>query len=116
MSKHVHRLRQHTYTKGPQKGRVIYFCQLPGCKVKIDRELALGEQTRCHRCDTPFTMNEASIRLVKPHCLDCTRRKNDKPKVDAVKGLSTIKERLASPDLKRIEVGGSISVVEDDLL
>lgn len=56
-------------------GNTIFFCTLPDCNKKISIALALGKKCICWRCDTPFIMNEYSLRLAKPHCDDCHKSK-----------------------------------------
>lgn len=56
-------------------GNTIFFCTLPDCNKKISIALALGKKCICWRCDTPFIMNEYSLRLAKPHCDDCHKPK-----------------------------------------
>lgn len=41
------------------------------CPFKVDVPLALGKVVLCHVCDLPFTMNEYSVKLAKPHCTSC---------------------------------------------
>lgn len=68
---HTHKLRRHTYTTGNQ----VYFCTLDDCGYKIDCGLALGKSSLCNRCGQPFILTELSIRLAKPHCEACSKRK-----------------------------------------
>lgn len=69
--KHVHKLKRHKYKNGEH----IYFC-VNDCKFKVNTKLALGTTTECWKCKQPFSMNEYSIRLDKPHCPNCTKRKD----------------------------------------
>jgi len=57
----------------------MFFCTLPDCDYKVAVKLALGKRCICNRCDKPFILNEYSIRLVKPHCDECHKSRNDKP-------------------------------------
>lgn len=70
-SSHVHKLKRHKYPSG----NAVYFCTLPDCHFKIDVPLALGKRTLCNICDREFFMNEYTIKLAKPHCVDCGRVK-----------------------------------------
>lgn len=73
MSKHVHKLRRHKY----KTGSIIYFCVLD-CNFKISPALAIGKTSICWICDLPFSMNDYSIRLARPHCPNCHKPKNKK--------------------------------------
>ena len=64
---HIHRLKRHRYPSG----NAVYFCTLPDCHYKIDVPLALGKRSLCNICGKEFIMSEYTIKLVKPHCLDC---------------------------------------------
>lgn len=64
---HIHKLRKHKYPSG----NTIFFCTLPSCHYKIDAPLALGKVSVCNICGNDFIMNEYTLKLVKPHCLDC---------------------------------------------
>jgi hypothetical protein len=68
---HTHKLRRHKYPSGNS----VYFCTLPDCHYKIDVPLALGKRTVCNICGNEFIMNEYTIKLAKPHCLDCGKIK-----------------------------------------
>lgn len=70
VQKHVHKFRRHTYKKS---GSTVFFCTLPDCTFKIDVPLAIGKRCLCNMCDKEFLLNEYAIRLVKPHCNDCSR-------------------------------------------
>jgi ribosomal protein S27E len=44
---------------------------LPDCHYKIDAPLSLGKRTLCNICGDEFIMNESTVKLTKPHCLNC---------------------------------------------
>lgn len=67
---HTHKLQRQKYRNGTK----VYFCVL-NCNFKIEVAFALGKQTICHICDQPFTMNEYTCKLAKPHCPSCGKRK-----------------------------------------
>lgn len=67
---HVHRLRRKKYPTG----NAVYHCT-NNCTFKIECELALGLVVLCNYCGEPFQMNEYSIRLKIPHCVNCGRTK-----------------------------------------
>lgn len=70
VEKHIHKLRRHTY----KSGTAVYFCALD-CSYKTSVALAFGKKTICWRCNNPFSMNEYSMRLAKPHCESCHKPK-----------------------------------------
>lgn len=71
--KHTHKLKKVKYKSGNQ----VLFCVLEDCSFKINPALALGKKSICWRCDKEFNLNEYSIRLVKPHCEECHKSKNN---------------------------------------
>lgn len=71
IKKHPHRLKRHKF----RNGEWIYFCTLDDCTFRAKTELVLGKTAQCWRCGNPFPMNEYSVRLMKPHCQDCTKGK-----------------------------------------
>lgn len=70
--KHVHRLKRHTF----KTGNKMYYCTLPDCSYRIAPEFALGKRSVCNICNREFILNEYSIRLAKPRCESCHRRKS----------------------------------------
>jgi hypothetical protein len=68
---HTHKLRRHKYPSGNS----VFFCTLPDCHYKIDVPLALGKRSICNICGEEFIINEYTIKLAKPHCLDCGKVK-----------------------------------------
>ena len=69
---HVHKLRRHKYHSSDLK---VYFCTLPDCTFKVEVALALGKRSICNRCGDEFIMDELSLRLAKPHCKKCSRKR-----------------------------------------
>jgi hypothetical protein len=67
--KHVHKLKKHSY----KTGMTIFFCTLD-CSYKIEAALAVGNKALCNICEEPFTLTELSVRLKRPHCLNCGRK------------------------------------------
>lgn len=68
---HIHKLKRIKF----KSGNAVYFCALD-CNFKIQVPLSLGKKTICWRCGNPFTMNEYSIRLARPHCEKCHKSKD----------------------------------------
>ena len=52
----------------------IYFCTLPDCSFKNEVHFLLGKETLCNICGQPFLMNERTLRLLRPHCVNCGRK------------------------------------------
>ena len=71
--KHTHRYERATLGKD----YVIFKCNLPGCTHYISKILAKGRMTLCNRCNEPMILNAAAMQFKKPHCLDCTKKKNE---------------------------------------
>ena len=69
--KHTHKLKKHQY----KTGNSIYFCVLPDCHYKLDTALSLGKRTLCNICNAEFVMTEATLKLHRPHCMDCGKVK-----------------------------------------
>lgn len=63
---HNHKLKRTTYASGTK----VYFC-IDDCSYKIEVAFALGKVVICNICEEPFSMNEYSIKLAKPHCNAC---------------------------------------------
>lgn len=70
LKNHIHKFKLVKHRNGFN----VYFCTLDDCRIKFVSEMALGKTSRCWVCDKPFTMTEKSLRLVKPHCENCTSR------------------------------------------
>jgi len=64
---HKHKLKKHKY----QNGTAIFFCILPDCHYKVEAALSLGKEVLCNQCNEPFIMNEYTIKLKRPHCVNC---------------------------------------------
>ena len=72
MAKHTHKLKRFKY----KSGNTVYFCSLPDCNFKSTPALLIGKRSICNRCGEEFILNEYSIRLAKPHCLNCHNPKD----------------------------------------
>lgn len=75
MTRHVHRYQRKRL--GADKNYTVYACNLPGCNHYLERTLVKGKLSLCNRCGTPMIMTPFQLTLAKPHCLDCTRRKDE---------------------------------------
>lgn len=69
--KHVHKLKKHVYKKS---GVAVFFCTLADCSYKVEVPFSLGKESLCNICGEPFIMNEYTLKLVKPHCVNCGRK------------------------------------------
>lgn len=72
-NKHYHKFKRHKY----KNGTLVYFCTM-NCDYKIEVGVSLGKECLCNICGNPFTMDEYTVKLAKPHCRNCgkTRVKN----------------------------------------
>ena len=115
---HIHKFKRQIYKN---TGSRFFFCT-NDCDYKVACELSLGKTSICWRCDKPFQMNQVSMRLAKPHCPDCHRRKGDK--VNAVQQAPKISELLSEANESSIEslrerlavTVGSVKSDEDPML
>ena len=64
---HKHKLKKHKY----QNGTAIFFCILSDCHYKVEAALSIGKEVLCNQCNEPFIMNEYTIKLKRPHCVNC---------------------------------------------
>lgn len=76
-SKHIHKFKRVHYKK---TGNSVFFCTLPDCHFKIGTEFSLGKRNLCNRCGEPSLIDEYSIRLAKPICVNCRGSKTKKEK------------------------------------
>jgi len=118
VSKHVHRLKKHKYVK---TGNAVYFCTLPDCHFKIEAELALGKRVLCNLCNNEFIMNEYTVKLVKPHCENCSKRKVDGAdgkkhfiRPNALPILSSVAEKNTG-DLRSRLNSATSTVIDEDI-
>lgn len=115
-SGHIHKLRRHRYKTGSS----IYFCTLPDCNYKVSTELVLGKTSICNRCGKPFVLNEYSIRLAKPHCDACHRRKEPLPH-DSRNSPITVKKievQIANDTVSKLQntLTSLVGSADDELL
>ncbi len=107
IQKHTHKLKKHQY----KTGNWIFFCILPDCNFKIDAALALGKKCLCNQCNAEMTLNDYQLKLKRPHCDACSKRKikgpdgknhyirnYSSPIISSVaeENLSTLVDRLAN--------------------
>lgn len=83
MAKHVHRYER--VNIGVNKEYIVYRCNLPKCSHYLTPELVKDKLTLCNRCGSEMIMDAFALSLAKPHCHDCTERKNKN--VDKIKDL-----------------------------
>jgi hypothetical protein len=56
---------------------VIFKCMLPGCTHYVPRDLVVGNETICWKCGRTFQMAYAHTYLAKPHCVYCTKGRQE---------------------------------------
>ena len=103
-SSHIHKLKRHTYKTGARS----FFCVLPDCNYRVAVEMSLGKRSLCWRCGEEFILNEYSIRLARPHCHKCHKRKSD-VNVTRTTGISDLREKL----LKTVESAAAVAHDKD---
>jgi len=72
-NKHIHR-----FTKvniGKKKDYVVFKCNKPECSYYIPYVLAKNRACECNRCAELMLLDARSMKLKKPHCLNCVERK-----------------------------------------
>ena len=85
--KHNHKIQRHVYTND----EVVFFCVLDDCNFKINAELSIGKSFQCWRCNNSFQMTVLTKRMKRPHCDDCTNKRD--------------KSKVSINDLELVEVG-----------
>ena len=70
---HIHQLRKKKY----RTGQAFFYCIGEECAFKINADVALNKRSLCNRCGKPFNLTQYSLRLAKPHCEDCHKKKNE---------------------------------------
>lgn len=63
---------------GKDKQYIIYRCYIPGCKHFMTREMVEGQHAVCWRCEGEFVLTKKRLKLVKPHCKNCTETRGEK--------------------------------------
>lgn len=81
--KHIHKFRKKDIGRknGPndRKEFIVFACSLPDCTYYIEEKLAEGKFCLCNRCGNLMTLTKEAMKLVKPHCPTCTKRKKILP-------------------------------------
>lgn len=77
----AHPTQPHKYLRITVKGKhsVSNFrwrCVKPNCHHYLLEDFIVGATAECWRCGIDFVIDE-KMKLKKPHCRDCTRRKQD---------------------------------------
>lgn len=87
---HIHsykRKRVNRSSKNP-----TYFCTLPGCFHKVEREVLFGKIALCPECGEKFRLDYEALRRAVPKCPKC---RNDKTGV----ALNAAEDLIASLNL-----------------
>ncbi|SRR5258706_8412020 len=112
---HIHRLKKHKYNSG----QAVFFCTLKDCHYKVEVPFALGKESICNICGSPFIMNEYTLKLIRPHCPNCGRKEvkdSDGRKHYVKKRSSQILSSIAdeSADDLRSRLQNAISVTKEE--
>ena len=81
MIEHLHKYKKKNLTKSKDKEPYYVFACVE-CPSTIRRDLAIGKEARCFKCNQPFliTAKQAS-RMSRLRCLNCIKHKDDTLKV-----------------------------------
>lgn len=86
MAKRYGHFHKYKRTKLGEKGFIVYRCMVPGCSHYKRKELMAGQLAQCWRCGEPFVITDYKLRLAKPHCDACVKRRPNE-KVDKLKEI-----------------------------
>lgn len=115
MAKHLHKLKKHKYPNGT----AVFFCTLPDCNYKVEAPLALGKEVLCNQCNEPFTMNEYTVRLTRPHCNNCGKKlvkTSTGDKVYVSKRSSGLLKEIAADDVNNLRSRlDSLTSIDEDI-
>jgi hypothetical protein len=87
MGKHIHKYRRVNIGHDGKKFWVMR-CVKPGCShymamsSKLSCPILKDSIAECNRCDDRFILDKRALRMEKPCCEDCIRKKENK-KLDA---------------------------------
>jgi len=75
-----HPRKQHKYQRilvrgGKSVNTYLWRCMHPGCRHYLTEQFIIGAICECWRCEKDFVIDKKTA-LKKPHCRECTRRKN----------------------------------------
>lgn len=73
---HIHKYKRINLSSDKSKPYKVLACQQPACNHYITLALGVGKLAECWRCGNPFVIDKISVEHAKPHCHDCTRRKD----------------------------------------
>ena len=62
----------------------IYKCMIPGCTHYVPRDLVIGNETICWKCNKTIIMDSQMTYLAKPHCKKCTASKKSQVSLEEV--------------------------------
>jgi len=87
MAKKYNHFHKYKRTKLGDKGFIVYRCMVPGCSHYLRKELLVGSLCQCWRCEEPMVITSYMLRLARPHCVDCTKKKKVDKKIDKLTEL-----------------------------
>lgn len=53
---------------GKDKSYIVYRCDIPTCSHYVQRELAVGRESICHKCGKTFVLTMKNVTQAKPSC------------------------------------------------
>ena len=76
MNSHIHKYER--VNIGVNRPHFIYKCSLPNCTHYVSERLVAGRLSICWRCGEAFVIRKGKNGVLKkPHCLGCTKRKDE---------------------------------------
>lgn len=87
---HLHRYKRRNIANGG-KPYFVFHCTKPACSHYVRVDMAEGKLCECNRCGQPMVLNRETVRLAKPHCTDCIKRKKSDDVANIAEFLSDLK-------------------------
>lgn len=72
---HIHRYRRVNLSRVKGQEYYVLRCTKPACSHYVAVNMAEGKLCECNRCGNAMILNRETVRLAKPHCVDCIKRK-----------------------------------------
>ncbi len=81
---HLHRYKRTNLSRQQGKEYLVLKCTKPLCSHYVPLTLAEGKLAECNVCGEAFILDKTAVRLAKPHCPNCTKRKINVENVDLI--------------------------------
>jgi len=73
---HLHRYKRVNLSTTKGKEYLVFKCQKPACAHYVGIHLAEGKLCECNICGEPMILDKLAMTLAKPHCRNCTKKRN----------------------------------------